>query len=367
MVKIFTRTQEQPQPVMPVWWCLDNEARKFIASLLENNIHCNPRMLIVVYNHESQHEDRYLVPLEQAEVYVQFRSAGRNQVFASVVWDGEVVGEYHQKTTFHASKYLNKTSGRYSTTFIDSVDGRVVDDRKCSYGLSEISVRVDPELFPKKPWDWNLVNWFFGKKPIDQCHFRRRRLLVYFVALPVTAIWSVIHEICGWIMVVGLALFGLKTNLYTLWHPVKSRFGLSSLLRESSEWYFTKSWNVLFRPGFLLIILAFAFLLGSGDFNSALIISLIMLVGVTAIILLVRRLMAKEAEKWLEDYRKRKFERRRKEREIFRQALLRKHELLACNEVSRTDPDWVLKHKELRTFSLRFDRVKSQVCRPYSL
>lgn len=164
-------------------WCVDVETLKFLA---DRNIK-DPQVVIVVaptQNYHPRREHRKVVPLQDLMTYLECHTAGESQVraFISILDKKETRG-----------RYLSRDNGYYKTDILSE------DGTDWSYALGRytqgtytnapalpaptLMVNVPAGVFAKEPaqWEKTWVNHWFRSKPIDQCDFRRRRLLAYTV------------------------------------------------------------------------------------------------------------------------------------------------------------------------------------------
>lgn len=162
---------------IPVTWCADQELLKKLA---DNDVR-DPYVVIVVApdgpGYHSSKEVRKVVPLKDLMTYVDFRVAGKNKIFGFVSFKGA-----HAKTT-----YLSRRDGVFDTDILNHNGSDFVDFSSNTYkefGTTEpILIDVPADLFAEEPahWEKAWVNHWFSSKSPDQCSFRRRRLLAYTI------------------------------------------------------------------------------------------------------------------------------------------------------------------------------------------
>jgi hypothetical protein len=156
-----------------VTWCVDQELLKELAEAGTTD----PQIIIVVSSTENYHvkkEYRKVVGLKDLMTYVEFRSSGKNKIWAFVS---------HGKKNDVKSKYLSRDNGEFSTSVLDHA-GEKYDARLSSYDKQlsiPLEVNVPAGVFAKSPpkWEQTWVNHWFRNKPIDQCDYRKRRLVAY--------------------------------------------------------------------------------------------------------------------------------------------------------------------------------------------
>lgn len=173
-----------------VAWCVDQETLKYLS---DKKV-ADPQVVIVVAPVNGYHirrEYRKVVPLKDLMTYLEFRSSGENRIWAFIS---------HQSKKKARGNFLAKSEGEYATTILNE-DG---DDWSYIFPPSYVSspdrvsmttvhrpevpaptltVNVPTGVFAKEPskWEKTWVNHWFHAKAVDQCDFRRRRLLAYTV------------------------------------------------------------------------------------------------------------------------------------------------------------------------------------------
>jgi hypothetical protein len=163
-----------------VSWCLDEEILKELADKQVQD----PHVVICVAPQDNYHlakEYRKVVPLKDLMTYIEFRVPGKNKIWGFVSY---------QKGKDARKKYLGKQDGEFQTNIL-SYDGDeyaswLSDDEELPDGTFQslstpFTVAVPKAVFAKEPrkWEKTWVNYLFRDKVIDQCEFRRRRLFAY--------------------------------------------------------------------------------------------------------------------------------------------------------------------------------------------
>lgn len=156
-----------------VTWCVDLE---MLNALHKQEIR-NPQLVLVVAPegdayHRSK-EYRKVVPLKDLMTYLEFRVPGPNKIWAFV----------SKRSPKEAKTYLHKTYRSSFDEWILTQDGDSFARDDMEFDAEPLSIDVPKECFAPEPSEkekeW--VNRFFLTKAVDQCNFRRRRMLAYTV------------------------------------------------------------------------------------------------------------------------------------------------------------------------------------------
>ncbi len=160
---------------LPVRWCIN---QGIINTLKKLNVQ-DPHVLLVVvgHGHYGRNETRYLTPLGDMMTYVLFRCPGVNKVYGTIVADPK--GGKRLRDIF-----LTKTDGDFNTDVIsadDKINHSFEGHNSCTYdAISEVV--IPEELFGNPPkWERKWVNLWFRSRPIDECDYRRRRIIAYTI------------------------------------------------------------------------------------------------------------------------------------------------------------------------------------------
>lgn len=156
-----------------VSWCVSVDDLK---TLSERGTKEPMVVLVVAPNGPGYHikkEYRVVVPMKDLVAYLEFRCPGPNLIWGFLSYKSKRdAGNY----------YLSREHGRYNNSILNE------DGTGWAYGLSELSeaplsVDVPAECFAPEPptWEKAWTNHFFFVKSVDQCHYRRRRLFAYGV------------------------------------------------------------------------------------------------------------------------------------------------------------------------------------------
>jgi len=375
-------------------WCLDVEMLKELADRGVKD----PQLVIVVGSegetHDIRKEVRKVVPLKDLMTYMEFRSAGKNRVWG-------VVSYLSKKQA--RSRYLTKEDGRFSTDVVDcdgeqyapwllALESAEAQQAEQYKSLSTpIPVEVPKEIFAKEPavWEKNWVNHFFRNKVVDQCDFRRRRLFAYLVQpflIGGKMLGTFIVLLAG--LLTGARSWSIKYLLRPLtYSPVDAgniwnngtifirhqkeddEPGFPSHFNQPTPWYFIRSfWPLPFMPVFVITAALLAYfhkfqqlIVLGGVIGGAFLLVLAIIVAMCYggkmffwtpkvpkffVWLLDKILGEPDNELW---YLKPE-----------------EQELIVCSEKKSH-----LTYKQIparrKTVRLRFQNLKSKVCRPFSL
>lgn len=178
MIELFVSDNDATNGTIAVTWCVSHET----LDLLAGQDVKDPQVMIVVSpegdNYTKSKEYRKVVPLKDLMTYIEFRVPGKNRISAVVSY----------KTKKEAKeKYLIKDYGEFVSTVLnyegDDYASWLKGEDQVHMLSAPISVNVPRECFASEPpaWEKVWVNHFFRHKPIDQCNYRRRRLFAYLV------------------------------------------------------------------------------------------------------------------------------------------------------------------------------------------
>jgi len=189
MLRLVVNSPESSEPVIPVRWCLDQEAIRRLADMEA----VEPQIVISIMN-DKREIDRVVAPLDQALAYVEFRNPGVNTLRAFIAWH-EKGQAWRLKDHFmvrnsrrglikrtlywqHDNEFDPKQAGMY-TQRITWLTG--VNDN--NEHVATLDVNVPKEFFAAEPpeWEKRWVNLWYQYQPVDQCDYRRRRIWAYTV------------------------------------------------------------------------------------------------------------------------------------------------------------------------------------------
>jgi hypothetical protein len=358
-----------------VSWCLDQEILKELA---DKQI-TDPHVVICVAPTDKYHlnkEYRKVVPLKDLMTYIEFRTPGKNKIWGFISY---------QKGRSARKKYLEKQDGEFHTNILgydgDEYADWLTDSEEMVDGtyrsLSQpITVAVPKAVFAKEPrqWEKTWVNHLFRDKVIDQCEFRRRRLFAYSVQPLVVLGNMLLRAVIILFAVLTLCKnVSLKYLVHPLMYSLKDTFEIFERgsvavnhLPEDDETvdkfpppaYFVKSfWKTPIMPLFWLPVLWLLWrhkytALGIAGGAVVLVFVLLMFIGfLTNHFKVVKNFFAKigswfESDKlWYMD-----------QGEV---------DIITCNEKGPLTYNSLPGHR--KTIRLRFQNLKSKVCKPFSL
>jgi len=366
---------------VPITWCLDNEDIKNIMESFDND----PIVLIVVapqQRYSARKEIRYIVPLKDLMTYISFKRPGPNKIFAAVL-DMDI------KTA--RDVFLRKYDREYLSHALN-YEGTKIQHSK--FNETSLDVNVPEEAFAPEPpqWEKDWVLWLVSDKGLDQCDFRKRKIFAYtlqpiifalnylFRALLIFISASLLLESCS----LKLLTKPLQNNLcdsFDLFYERCLAFGET---RESGWkltnqhsctfknytltcWYsFTKFGGLLFLPVLWLCVFALYHFFGAHVIISLGIfcaINIFLLILVGALGTLVGKIAwtfikrdVKEKTKNTDNVSKNKTFFNKKEIEY-----------IACNPVNM-QPSYVKVEAlpiQKRSIKLRYQQLKSKICRPF--
>lgn len=203
-----------------VSWCLDHEVLKELA---DQGLH-DPQIVIVVAPTEKYHtskESRRVVPLKDLMTYIECRASGPSKIYALISFREPKDAREH---------YLSKDGGVYQNNVLDydgeSYSSRLLgqedrSDRESGnykYLSEPIAITVPKAVFAKEPpkWEKPWVNLFFRSKVIDQCDYRRRRLFAYSIQLLIVGFNLFLRSL---ILLLGL-LTGARSWSFRFLNPI---------------------------------------------------------------------------------------------------------------------------------------------------
>lgn len=355
---------------IPVTWCLSE-------SWLKGNSVKDFYVLLSTYNptpNGKTAEWRGYVKLSDMMTYVTFLRPGVNRISACLVRNEEVV-----------KNWMKREGGRWSDDVVSfpKYDSELEMDkngeweyRLGSYSYQDhLQVEIPSECFAPEPWEiektW--VNWLWKYKSVDQCEFRKRRMLAYSVQ-PIIFLFLMVVRVLLMFACLTVALKGLK------WGPIFSPLNYDTLdiCNDVEKSYFTVSkWEIpnsfVFIPSLPIALIIGFINVATGLKSGILSVCLYAISGalfIPVVILCVMVLtycvnnvtfgkkIGAFIDKWFEA-RDAQADIRNAERQRYYQ------EMMTCSStrVIRKLSDLP---KDKRTIRLRFLGVKSMVCRPFA-
>ena len=366
---------------MPITWCVD---RKW---LLENSRKELYVLLSVAPPKKSGQmaEWRGWAKLSDMMAYITFYRHGKNRILALVTNNKEDIFRWMMRNREERGGWHYK-----AMAFPEVWDGEkdILARRWKSSDLSNSTIPGDPVYshldvdlpsgcFAPEPSDFEKqwVNFFFKNKAVDQCEFRRRRILAYTVQ-PIAFVLAIILFI---VVTSCIQLFNLMIGKWTVW---KNFFSSNLEIDRRIDFLTIKkfdplSWILIPVPWIMLgafIISRIKCLHFYKWFLLAPAYLLAITIGFWLLVLCIVGI--EKLKKWAEDRSPRiradKLAARQKaEDEHFerlaaiRKAELEALELLMCSSGKRIKTIKDLP-KSKRTIKLRFQGVKARVCKPFA-
>lgn len=187
MIELQVANNDITNGTIAVSWCVDQNVLNDLGS---KNVQ-DPQMIIVVAPSEgynSSREYRKVVPLRDLMTYVEFHTAGLNKIWAFISHFGPkgAKNKYLERNGSgdYKASILSWSGDQYASWLLDAEPrDQTTGETVLTLLATPIQVRVPELVFAKEPaaWEKDWVNHWFRSKPIDQCHFRQRRLLAYTV------------------------------------------------------------------------------------------------------------------------------------------------------------------------------------------
>lgn len=372
MIELFVSDNDATNGTIAVTWCVSHETLDLLAAQ-----HVEDPHVVIVVSPEGEvyskaKEYRKVVPLKDLMTYIEFRASGKNRISAVV--------SYKTKKEVK-EKYLIRDDGEFVSTVLnyegDDYASWLKGDDQAHMLSAPISVNVPRECFAPEPsaWEKAWVNHFFREKPIDQCHFRRRRMFAYmvqpFILLALGLVKFLFFLAATLIGSRGWSpkyLFGPLT--YALEDSWEVLLGGSVFIRRLPEdkdplaaegslaWYLIRKFCLVPLMPLVIIPISLIFWFHLWAFAIALVIvgGFILCVSLVASGLLVK-VMVRLWDAW---------------NDLFNPSrnglwYLQQDEMamIVCDGRKKNVSISALPAKK-RTFALRFNDFKSKVCRPFS-
>jgi hypothetical protein len=360
---------------LQVSWCVDQQTLDLLKEL--NSI--EPAVVFCITSKNSiadglrQKEYRKVVPLKDLVGYLELRSSGENYIFAFIYPDIKKAKE----------KFLSRDSYKtHNQSIIDYCDENFVrKDRLVVENLIDVetnkekseanllfaerlTIDVPKGCFAKEPsqWEKDWVNHLFKNKCVDQCDFRKRRIFAYTLQV----LFFIVNYIPRVLWLFICLLFGSRNiTLKYLLHPLTYRIEDFNNLLSDGTYFYGEGKNeilngirlflmpmILFplivcsRFGLIWLLLLFVFVISAG-------ITLTFLTSNNALYAkklinfynnVVDRIFPPVTEAWYLDNEE--------------------SNLIICGDNKpKTFSQLPMKNKTIR---LRFQDLKSKVCRPFS-
>ena len=411
MLRLYVENQTASEARIPIQWCVSKETIK----KLENEKVVEPLLLLSITS-DGKEVDRQVVPLDSVRTYVTFRKKGNHTLHGVIVWNNfdRNIRSYFLGKDSWGREYLRQVinvRGEFNDEWVRGVVR--------TFSHTSLDVNVSEEFFAKEPPKW-LKKWvgcFYNNPiPVDQCGFRER-VILSFSLLPIfLAIGSLLVAmdtlpIGLWFLLIGARGINWKLIL-SPWKMIMNQIPLRFIWDDFNGSIFIRGpdrWNpdnrhhpsiVCFTP--VIPFSIFGFLFGINylvglvfPVTNLLLVSFAMVAGVSMIFFLatlLRKLIVEGARGvfWIvrtllpnfklpklsllerkEKLRKKIAEEKRtaeEQRRIRRLERLYSEdglEPIVCNGPPTDFSVRSLPPKK-RTLYLRYQGVKSLVCKPYS-
>jgi hypothetical protein len=320
-------------------------------------------------------EWRGYAKLSEMMTYVTFFRPGKNRILARVTPQKSAIGEWMLREDGGWANRAMKFREQWESEEPDYLLSKKWRDRAKDIDITEvrlwnyIDINLPSDCFAKDPsaFEKYWVNYFFRQKAVDQCEFRRRRILAYTFQ-PFAVLFTLLLKA---LIIFCVTLFNMLCGHWTKWDfpncergpnflKIK-KFGLlewlvipipwlvvSSLvlykLTHRKLWFLLPPAYLAVIGAFLLLVVIFMFTINLGS----------KLLGKSSAWRSRRERLATEA-------RKKELERLAAERKAELEAL----ETLLCSNPKRINRISDLPRKK-RTVKLRFQGLKSSVCKPFA-
>lgn len=313
--------------------------------------------------------DHKVVPLDQAMEYLEFHSGGKHRIFGCLVWGG---------TKKELTRYFGYSDYYTRTQLVDSEGNFYKPSSSYSHSdldYGSVDVVVPDGYFAKEPpaWERWWVNLWYESKPVNRCHFRKRRLLAYSIQPLVVLVYVLCRGFLSLAHTLVLLLCGIRKIQYeAILHPFTydrwdaAPDDLSSVFLENSSGVKRHSVYFLSIPLVQLVILGLLGLVKLGlnwlglSIGSVLLwflaINVVVILAVFAVNMMggLDKLFPAETE-----------EQRLARRKLELERLYAEYQDMVCSGVA-LQPSVSALPSQRRTFYLRFQEFKSKVCLPFA-
>lgn len=368
---------------IPITWCLSKKAVEWLQG--------SPKAWVMFVSTATSPsgrnaEWRGYAPISDMMAYITFLRPGTNKIIARITKDKDAV-----------KLWMSRVDGRWSREVVDypthDVDSKE-EVEKWNYTLvrsqwgwcdnkdypssapfGSIQLDIPKDCFAPEPpeWEKTWVNFFWDNKAVDQCEYRKRRMLAY----P----WQVAPFLLVWCLRFLIAALPLTMGCYNAnWKPVYFPINHSTFdiwdHHRGRNFFYIKSWGEP-RWGLLIPLWIWAIAISLSFGNIIIPMILVSIVGAAlgfallipilgwifsrkvfggVLIRLVDKL-DKIIDKWWQG---------RVEKGISQQA--EELQLMLCEGEAHLAPIKSIRDlpPRKRTIKLAFHGLKSQVCRPYS-
>lgn len=264
MFELHITDTDATSGTVPVSWCFD---RPTFEKLKKEHGLENLQVVIVVspvsdpYN--DRQETRYIVPISQMMTYISFRFPGPNKIWATIAKGSTrtIRKIVHQRAwDFSRGKYDLKVINEEGTDYADGAVRLGIPPEE-AITATPLSVEVPEECFAKEPPAWEKAwnTWMISDDRFeDQCAYRRRRIFSYTIQ-PIPFLLFYLGKVLGVLMAAYMGARGL--SLRPLTQPL-SPFGqivdqlepgLIFVRKEPAPYRF---WPMLFWPPLVTFVTA---------------------------------------------------------------------------------------------------------------
>ncbi|MCK9567384.1 hypothetical protein M0R72_00375 [Candidatus Pacearchaeota archaeon] len=369
---------------IPITWCVDRD-------WLLNHSRKELYVLLSVAPPESSGQTaewRGWAKLSDMMAYVTFYRHGKNRILAWVTDSKEDIDKWMMRSreerggwNLQAMSFPNHWDGDRDVCTYLLAKRWMEESSSYDLGPKAIQSHLDVDLpsgcFAPEPSEFEKkwVNFFFRNKAVDQCEFRRRRILAYTVQ-PIAFVLAVILFI---VVTLCIQIFNLMIGKWTVWNNF---FSSSAEIDRRIDFLTIKKFDPL---SWLLIpvpwLMVAAFTLSKIKclhfqkwFLLAPAYLLVIPIGFWLLVLAI--VSIEKIKKWAEDRSpriraaKRAAKQKAEDEYLARMAIIRKAELetlelLLCSSGKRITTIKDLP-KSKRTIKLRFQGVKARVCKPFA-
>lgn len=195
MLELHVADRDVTSGSVAVSWCIDKETLTNLAELGYNH----PMVVLITapipsksHRYRVSDQVRKTVPLKDLIAYVEFRASGPNKIWAFLVKDREVAQRAVRNNNLLSEIYdhANQDEDYFGAIDLElytahNQPNMIMSEQRDNYEYrcvaEPILVDVPAGAFAKDPpqWEQAWVNMFYRKAPIDQCDYRRRRILAY--------------------------------------------------------------------------------------------------------------------------------------------------------------------------------------------
>jgi hypothetical protein len=242
---------------------------------------------------------------------------------------------------------------------------------------SYLDIDLPSDCFAKEPSEFEKtwVNFFFRNKAVDQCEFRRRRILAYTVQ-PIAFVIAVALYI---VVTACIQIFNLMIGKWTVW---TNYFSSDSVIDRRIDFLIVKKldplqWILVPVPWMMVGVFLLSRIKCLHFFNWLWCIPAYLLIIPIGFWLLVFLIVGVDKlNKWSENRRPRIIDEKRAARQkaedelLTRMEIIRKAELASLDLILCSSGKKITRINDLprskRTIKLRFQGLKAMVCKPFA-